>query len=312
MQRSFIPLFIFLCAEALAQAGSWSFLSPALEGEETPARWRRVYFRPNVPPGSGMTTDYDVAPPYPNRPLFYDMAESQTYGIHAVVAPQTWQASGQTVPRGSVLLWGVGVNPTWNDGVARPNYTPLLLWSGDSIFETARRRYGYVTFCPDPIPSLTDFLNDGNIFCSGHANLPDGKLFVAGGQQKDTDNSIHGIRAAFTWTAAGWASGASYGWSGILGGPGDGYPGVGMIEKRWYPTPTVLPSGQVQIVGGLQTTNPSNETKTFETYDPVQNRFQFANLPPSQIEHLGNEYPRILLVSLPKPDGCATARSVYV
>src|SRR6185295_17318932 len=69
-----------------------------------------------------------------------------------------------------------------------------------------------------------------NIFCSGHAFLPDGRLLVAGGHISDN----HGIADGhlFTPSTQSWSSTAS------------------MRTGRWYPTVTELANGQLLTTAG--------------------------------------------------------------
>jgi hypothetical protein len=69
-----------------------------------------------------------------------------------------------------------------------------------------------------------------NIFCSGHAFLPDGRLLVAGGHISDN----HGIADAhlFNPSTQTWSSTAS------------------MRTGRWYPTVTELANGQLVTTAG--------------------------------------------------------------
>lgn len=69
-----------------------------------------------------------------------------------------------------------------------------------------------------------------NLFCSGHAFLPDGRLLVAGGHIRDSEGvnqaSLYDP-ASNTWTAA-----------------------APMNAGRWYPTLTTLPDGGVLVLSG--------------------------------------------------------------
>jgi galactose oxidase len=69
-----------------------------------------------------------------------------------------------------------------------------------------------------------------NIFCSGHAFLPDGRLLVAGGHISDN----HGIADGHLFNPATqtWSSTAS------------------MRDGRWYPTVTELANGQLLTIAG--------------------------------------------------------------
>src|SRR5262249_10313872 len=74
-----------------------------------------------------------------------------------------------------------------------------------------------------------------NIFCSGFAQLPDGRLFDAGGTEEGTENGLRkaNIFAPGAGTAIGsWAAKDS------------------MAGQRWYPTVTVLSNGSPLVTAG--------------------------------------------------------------
>ncbi|HUK71134.1 MAG TPA: galactose oxidase-like domain-containing protein [Streptosporangiaceae bacterium] len=141
-------------------------------------------------------------------------------GIHAHV-----------LPTGLVLMWGRRDNPqqsldTDPPSALAPGLPPAppatctpFLWNPAS---------GNTT--PTPRPTLNDDTTNANLFCSGHAFLPDGRLLVAGGHLADS----HGLNqvtiydpAANTWT-----------------------PAATMDDGRWYPTAIALPSGSVLVLSG--------------------------------------------------------------
>ncbi len=75
-------------------------------------------------------------------------------------------------------------------------------------------------------------LNDGyNIFCSGFAHLPNGQVFVAGGNK---DQQLDGIVQThyFAWSTGTWSL------------------GVNMTYPRWYPTVTEMGNGAMLITSG--------------------------------------------------------------
>ncbi len=78
------------------------------------------------------------------------------------------------------------------------------------------------SFTVKPLPSW--------IFCSGHAFLPDGRLFVAGGHISDD----HGLPDGniYTPSSRAWSSAPP------------------MAYGRWYPTATELPNGQIVVMAG--------------------------------------------------------------
>ena len=69
-----------------------------------------------------------------------------------------------------------------------------------------------------------------NIFCAGHAFLPDGRLLVAGGQLSEA----HGLPGTnvFDYATGTWSAATS------------------MAQGRWYPTATELADGRVLIMAG--------------------------------------------------------------
>jgi len=70
-----------------------------------------------------------------------------------------------------------------------------------------------------------------NLFCSGHALLPDGRVFVAGGHNASAHVGIPNA-TIFDSASQGWSSAAA------------------MPEARWYPTVTALPDGRVLVTAG--------------------------------------------------------------
>jgi galactose oxidase len=159
------------------------------------------------------------------------------------------------LPTGLVLMWGrrdtrqqsMDTDPPSPLGPGLPPAPPAsctpFLWNpanGDMM--------------PTPQPTLADGKTNANLFCSGHAFLPDGRLLVAGGHLADS----HGLNqatiydpAANTWT-----------------------PTAVMNHGRWYPTAIALPSGSVLVLGGSY-------------FDPTQTPPVVHNLTP-QIWSNGN------------------------
>ena len=77
----------------------------------------------------------------------------------------------------------------------------------------------------------------GDLFCSGHALLPDGRLLVAGGHGGVVQ---FGTRTTYIYDVAGWTRGQD------------------MQNGRWYPTNTTLASGEVLTVSGGDTAGVNN------------------------------------------------------
>ncbi len=78
----------------------------------------------------------------------------------------------------------------------------------------------------------------GDLFCSGHSLLPDGRLLVAGGH---SGVDMFGTKTTFIYDVNG-------GWSRV----------ADMQNGRWYPTNTTLASGEVLTIAGGDTAGINN------------------------------------------------------
>lgn len=102
---------------------------------------------------------------------------------------------------------------------------------------TANSSKAYVVDIPSggaPAAVLDRPNNNTNLFCAGHAFLPDGRLLVVGGQE------IGYYRGVATATLFDHAAGHS--WQEVVGG--------NMMAPRWYPTVITLANGEVLALGG--------------------------------------------------------------
>ncbi len=119
------------------------------------------------------------------------------------------------LPNGKVLFWGR--RDQLAGSMHEPECTPYV-WDP---------RTGGLA--PTPRPKRADGTKI-NVFCSGHAFLPDGRLLVAGGHITDGDGldqaCVYDYRTN-TWSAL-----------------------PVMNERRWYPTVTVLSDGTVLVSSG--------------------------------------------------------------
>jgi hypothetical protein len=86
--------------------------------------------------------------------------------------------------------------------------------------------------------AFQNFVAPGDVFCSGHTLLPDGRLLVAGGHS-GVDN--FGTRTTFIFNASG-------GWTRV----------ADMQNGRWYPTNLTLPTGEVLTISGGDTAGTPN------------------------------------------------------
>jgi len=181
---------------------------PARQG-----RWDQLYFldpQRNEPPkvvvwryNAAEWSDQDQA----RGDYVPDGAWRRVYGIHAALLPLT----GDTLQHGWVILWGYGHTNTSllrvRREVAEPYYfgslffgnpgldyfldpvaiTPVLFWYPVAPpmdpFYARSVAYGYVRylFDSDAWNPLTPTWPVYDLFCAGHAFLPDGRLFIAGG-----------------------------------------------------------------------------------------------------------------------------------
>ena len=110
------------------------------------------------------------------------------------------------LPTGKVLFW------------TRGDYSQL--WDPATNVVTAAQQSG------------------ANIFCSGHAFLPDGRLFVAGGHIQ----SYVGLPSACVYRAS------TNSWTKL----------PNMNNGRWYPSTTTLPNGDLLVIAGWIDTTTNN------------------------------------------------------
>lgn len=102
---------------------------------------------------------------------------------------------------------------------------------------TLNRTHAYLVNIPPMGAPTTPFLafpnDDANFFCAGHAFLPDGRLLIVGGQEGYYYEGIS-VSTIFDFRANTWDT------------PSNG----AMRYRRWYPTATRLPSGDILVLAG--------------------------------------------------------------
>jgi hypothetical protein len=121
------------------------------------------------------------------------------------------------LPNGKVLFWGRRDDPK---GSLDPHSCTTWLWdhrTGNAPERTTNQ------------PTHTNG-QTVNLFCSGHAFMPDGRLFVAGGHIEDSDGSDQA--SIYDYRTDRWE------------------PIPKMRKGRWYPTVTTLADGTMLVTSG--------------------------------------------------------------
>lgn len=107
---------------------------------------------------------------------------------------------------------------------------------------------GNLVSLPNP-PGLT--LGDGeNIFCSGHAQLPDGKVVFFGGGFSYASAHPHTVIFNTDVTDSSPPYEANLLWTMAANMPSDGTDTGGQPGRRWYPTAMPLADGKILVLGG--------------------------------------------------------------
>lgn len=131
-------------------------------------------------------------------------------------APTDWPViavHATLMPDGNVLAYdSVGDNPT--ESYPTHKTTRATVWNPITRQHTS-------------VDAQTGY----NVFCSGHIVLPNGKVFVAGG---NLDNFLNGIDKThtFDFSSKTWAMEGT------------------MARSRWYPSLTMMSNGETLITGG--------------------------------------------------------------
>ncbi|MGH7724011.1 MAG: galactose oxidase-like domain-containing protein [Candidatus Eiseniibacteriota bacterium] len=144
---------------------------------------------------------------------------------------ETWSAPAihmiltRGVAHHSQILWydsHAGHPPTFKGG----------LWGWNPNGTTAEKdctAYPASRFTPFTLPHPT-----GDIFCTGHSALADGRVLISGGTEAGETGITQSIRFDPSTSPPTWQLQGS------------------MAERRWYPTSTTLPDGRVLISSGTK------------------------------------------------------------
>lgn len=200
-----------------------------------------------------------------------------TTAVHAVHLP--------TGENGELLLMhGEGDQRVWPIGGAPTD----MRWHPIPV-----RTYFEDDIDADPDPDVTDLEWEGrcdvpDIFCSGHVQLSDGRVFFAGGNV--TGNaSDGGLNATYVFDPVAASSAvapdagpfSTFGWEfDLVGEPEPNFAlrsTPSATYDRWYPTLTALPDGRVLIAGGESRAAgdpPARLTRVLEVFDPNFNTLQ--------------------------------------
>ncbi|MFN8140317.1 MAG: galactose oxidase early set domain-containing protein [Fimbriimonadales bacterium] len=125
----------------------------------------------------------------------------------------------------------------------------LLVWSvtdWENHEDTTYKTFSLDTFTLSE-PTTVSL---GNMFCAGHTHLFDGTVFVAGGHHSKWINQFYWDEQHQPWNYADGMMEANQ----FSGATGSWTAKDMMAWKRWYPTCTVLPDGQVLVNGGSYVT----------------------------------------------------------
>ena len=155
------------------------------------------------------------------------------------------------------------------------SWSPPFAWPAVAVHAHLLPNGRVLTFGRMPnsgVPVLWDPANPGvfegisepgDLFCSGHSLLPDGKLLVSGGH---AGADLYGTKTTFIYDASGgWAQGPD------------------MQNGRWYPTNTTLASGEVLTISGTDTAalyNRIPEVWDNGSWRPLSSASRFVQLYP--------------------------------
>jgi hypothetical protein len=319
------------------------------QNEATLGRWDRLYYNSAVVAWRRNSTFFSWDQVFTDQGLQWtrNKAWQDIYGIHAALLP----VSGETgaLRHGWVILWGYNDARGPSDGAqylvsapeAEPYYfgaltghwvsrlatSSVLLWHPSAGTDQAAR-YGYVRYLFDTHPwDQPGDYPPYNLFCSGHALLPDGRLLIVGGHSGlyrrsgqtggFTDVGYTGLRLLAIFQAQNFRRDVrefqqNLWWRYYPPAPRntDDPP-----EPRWYPSLVALPDGKVLIVGGtwygadFEDFTMVRRSDYHELFDPCTN--SILRSPSRRRVHpdLGGLYPRLHLVSFVK-DGQLKARVV--
>lgn len=208
----------------------------AVKGEwSTPVQPNYPTFGPNQSPQTGFPNPNYPTGTFPGDPIIDTAADySANPGNTGLVNARYWSPNPRIIPifeamlpNGKVLYWDWYFSGNMNDpdqAVGGKKGTRVLLW--DPANPTA--------------PGIRKDVPGENLFCAGFAQLPNGDLFLAGGNANAT---LEGLNTTFVyhWRTGTWDQSQN------------------MSRIRWYPSVAATWNGEQMIVGG----DPADENGGF-------------------------------------------------
>lgn len=224
----------------------------------------------------------------PGKAFIGEPAAAKRSAVPAPAAPQTPNAGtiGQwnpavipfatvpvhisLLPNGKLLYWGRDKETIFNPQTMQ-----------DELQDVNGRSNAYVVdpqfFFNNPIANTAIYPNTStNLFCSGHSFLPDGRLLVAGGHDKNPHhpfaeglgarglNIFDHMKTFITPSVSPWTTHST-----------------GLSKGRWYPYNVTLANGNVVIAGGSHWVNRTTPTVQPDT-DPNQFPEKYTFVPGGQ------------------------------
>jgi hypothetical protein len=156
---------------------------------------------------------------------------------------------------------------------------------GTDVDEPWTQRWSILDFQDGAPPAFENHVlqlpdDKGDLFCSGHAWMPDGRLFVAGGSTQYLPAFVGG-KLCLTWDPT-------------LPGNSAWTLQPELNELRWYPTVTLDGQDRIFVSGG-EPTSSSHAHNSFEVFDPVAGAWVLQQ-GPTEID-IFSIYPRQHLLS---------------
>jgi Domain of unknown function (DUF1929) len=249
---SLLTLIGLLSAQALTQTGQWN--GPI--GQWLPAYQHSGVLPVAAPPGEFWPTSFQA--------------------INLAVIPPRLGAAATDV----VIAWDFN----WHDPAVP---TPAAGWyqrytvGNPEVPTSFKNRFVRIPRGPaTPAEPSGVFL--GDLFCSSQCWLPDGRLFIAGGNAKYASlglaqdvyvpgppfpsDSFSGSRYVGIWDPATADVAPSFGWTHIAAGTA----GRPMRLPRWYPTVMVVSDRHVMVAGGQENTYLNWSTGQDSAYDTYE------------------------------------------